>query len=125
MEKNISDTKDILKNYFDSIHKGGWESYISDDFVFINSNFDKIAHGKSAYLEAAGRFFSVTTSVEIRRLIIDGNSACAVARYQLRSPKGNKGVCDVAEILTVMNGKLNSSAIFFDTAAFQAFMAQG
>ncbi len=117
-------TKETLQKYFDAIHKGGWESYIADDFVFVNSNLDNAVKGKSAYIEGAGRFFRATTSVEIRRLIIEKNTACVVARYLVRSPKGLTGVCDVAEILTVEKGKINSSAIFFDTKALAEFNAK-
>jgi len=118
-------TKDVIQSYFSAIHKGGWESYIADEFTFLSSNLDKIARGKAAYIEGAGRFFRLTTSVEIRQLVVEGNTACAVARYQLRSPKGNTDVCDVAEILTVNVDKTDSSKIFFDTKAFQDFVAQG
>jgi ketosteroid isomerase-like protein len=118
-------TNQVIRSYFAAIHKGGWESYIAEDFVFISSNLDKIARGKSAYVEGAGRFFRVTTAVEISQLIIDGDNACAVARYQLRSPQGNTAVCDVAEILSVKNGQLKSSTIFFDTKALQDFLAKG
>jgi len=118
-------TAEIVRSYFDAIHKGGWESYIANDFTFINSNLDKGARGKAAYVEGAGRFFRLTTSVEWRQLIVDGNAACALVRYQLRSPKGTPGTCDVAEILTVKDGKIDSSKIFFDTKAFQDFVAQG
>ena len=118
-------TRDVLEKYFAAIHGGGWESYIADDFTFISSNLDKVAHGKAAYVEGAGRFFRMTTSVEVKQFILDGNAACAVARYRLRSPKGNVGVCDAAEILTVSGGKINSSKIFFDTKALQDFVSQG
>jgi ketosteroid isomerase-like protein len=117
-------TKESIQNYFAAIHQGGWEFYVADDFTFVNSNLDKVGRGKAAYIEGAGRFFRATTSVEIRRLVIEGYAACVIARYQLRSPKGNTGVCDVAEILTVKDGKINSSAIFFDTKAFQDFLNQ-
>lgn len=118
-------TKSVIEQYFKAIHGGGWEAFITDDFVFTNSNFDNVARGKAAYVEGAGRFFRATTSVAIRQLVIEGDTACALVRYQLRSPKGNTGVGDVAEILTVRGEKLSSSAIFFDTRAFDAFMAKG
>ncbi|MCL4507241.1 MAG: nuclear transport factor 2 family protein [Chloroflexi bacterium] len=118
-------TKELIEKYFAAIHTGGWETYVADDFIFISSNLDKIARGKAAYVDGAGRFFSATTSVEMRQMIIEGDKVCVLARYQLRSPKGNTGVCDVAEILTVKGAKLASSAIFFDTKAFADFTAQG
>lgn len=117
--------KEVIQRYFAAIHNGGWESYIADDFRFVNSNVDKVVHGKAAYLEGAGRFFRTTTAVAIRELIIEKDKVAVIARYQLRSPKGNSGVCDVAEILTLRGDKINSSAIFFDTKAFADFVAQG
>jgi ketosteroid isomerase-like protein len=118
-------TKETIDRYFEALHKGGWEAYVGEDFVFINSNLDKVARGKAAYLEGAGRFFKTTTGVRINRMVIDGDHVALIARYDLRSPKGATGVCDVAEFLTVKDGKLASSAIFFDTKAFAEFMAQG
>ncbi|MGH9528692.1 MAG: nuclear transport factor 2 family protein [Terriglobales bacterium] len=118
-------TKETIQKYFEAIHKGGWESYVADDFVFVNSNFDQVARSKTAYVEGARRFFRATTAAEIKQLIVEGNTACAAVRYRLRSPKGNTGVCDVAEILAVKDGKITSSSIFFDTKAFQDFMARG
>lgn len=118
-------TSELIGKYFAAIHKGGWEEYIAEDFVFVNSNLDNVARGKTAYVEGAGRFFRATTSVEIRQMIIEGENACVLARYQLRSPKDNTGVGDVAEILSVKDGKLTSSTIFFDTKAFTDFMAKG
>jgi len=47
-------TKEIVRSYFAAIHKGGWESYIADDFTFVSSNLDKVARGKAPYIEGAG-----------------------------------------------------------------------
>ena len=116
---------EIIQKYFASIHSGDWQSFIADEFSFINSNLDKVVFGKAAYIEAAGRFFRATTSVEIRDMIIDGDRAAIIARYQLRSPKGNTGLCDVVEIITVKGDKLTSSAIFFDTKTLADFMSRG
>ena len=123
MEDNMPN-QEIIENYFDAIHMGGWESYVADDIVFMNSSLDKVALGKAAYLEAAGRFFKLTTAVEIRQMLIENEKAAVIARYRVRSPKGSAGVCDVAEFLTVKKEKLVSSVIFFDTKALAEFMAQ-
>lgn len=118
-------TRETIQRYFDAIHAGGWESFIADDFVFVNSNLDRAAHGRAAYVEGAGRFFRATTKVEVKKLIVDGNDASVIARYQVRSPRGTTSLCDVAEVLSVRDGKIASNAIFFDTAAFREFMAAG
>jgi ketosteroid isomerase-like protein len=122
--ENTMSTKETILSYFNGVNrKKGWQSFIADEMVFTNSG--KQVPGKDAYVQALNRFLQVVSSVEIRELIIVGDKACAVAHYALRSPKGNTAVCDVAEVLVVKNGKITSSSIFFDTAAFNAFMAQG
>jgi ketosteroid isomerase-like protein len=117
-------TKELIETYLEAIHKGGWEDFVADNFTFINNNIDNVASGKEAYLQGAGQFFRGTTSVEVHRMLINGENVALMARYQLRSPKGREGVCDVAEFITVKDGKLTSSAIFFDTKAFIEFMTQ-
>ena len=117
-------TKELLLTYFEAIHKGGWEDLVAEDFVFVNSNLDRIGHGKAAYIDGAGRFFRNTTAVEVRSLLIEGDRAAVLARYVTRSPRGHVGVCDVAEFLATDGHKLTSSAIFFDTKALADFMAQ-
>jgi len=111
-------TKELIKKYFAAIHGGGWEEFVADDFTFVNSNLDRVAHGKKAYLEGAGRFFGFTTSVEVKQMVIDGDHIAVLARYQIKAPTGKTGVCDVAEFLTVKGDKLTASSIFFDTKAF-------
>ena len=56
---------------------------------------------------------------------MEGEKACVIVHYELMSPKGNSASSDVAEILVVKDGKIGSSTIYFDTAAFANFMAQG
>lgn len=110
-------TKDTIQNYFEAIHGGGWEDFVADEFVFINNNLDNVANGKAAYVQAGGRFFSLTTDVEIKELLVDGDQAAVLARYQIKSPTGKTGVCDVAEFIKVKDGKLTASTILFDAKA--------
>jgi ketosteroid isomerase-like protein len=56
---------------------------------------------------------------------MEGEKACVIVHYELLSPKGNRASSDVAEILRVKDGKIYSSTIYFDTVAFNNFMAQG
>jgi len=122
-EATRASTRDTIQTYFDQLYAGGWESLIADDIVFVRPS--GTTRSKAAYVEGTNRFKRVARSVEVRQLLVDGENACAVTRYTLQSPKGNTSVCDVAEILAVKDGKLSASAIFFDTAAFGEFMAQG
>lgn len=115
-------TQETLQRYFNSIHAGGWEEYVADDFTFTNNNLDNVSHGKQAYIDGAGRFFGNTTAAEIKEQLINGDKAAILARYTLRSPKGDTSYCDVAEFLTFANGKLTASTIIFDLKAFTEFM---
>lgn len=121
--ENSKSTKQTIEKYFKAIHEGGWESFIAEDFEFVTNKLEKVLHGKAAYVEDAGGFFQSTTAVDINRMLINGESAAVLARYSVRSPGGDSGVCDVAEFITVKNAKLTSSAIFFDTKPIDDFLA--
>jgi ketosteroid isomerase-like protein len=117
-------TKEIVQGYFDGIaKKNGWETFISEEMSYTLPASS--GSGKAAYVGATSRFLRVVDTAKVTRLIIEGDNACAIVRYELLSPKGNRLSADIAEILSVKNGKIASSAIFFDTAAFQDFMAKG
>jgi ketosteroid isomerase-like protein len=62
---------------------------------------------------------------QVKEMIVEGEKACVIVHYELLSPKGNHASSDVAEILRVKNGKIESSTIYFDTVAFNNFMAKG
>ncbi len=110
-------TSDIVQSYYDSLRrKIAWESFLSDDLVFMNNG--KEIQGKKNYLEATKRFFSTIQSLEIQELLIQGEKASAVIRYDVKSPKGNTFSSDVAEFFVVQEGKIEKFAIYFDTAPF-------
>jgi len=57
--------------------------------------------------------------LEVKLMIVENENACALVSYDLISPKGKNFSGDVAEIWKVKDGKLESLAIYFDTAEFQ------
>lgn len=118
------DTRQTVERYFKNLYGGDWESLLAENIVFTNNGREN-PRGKDVYVEATRRFMQVAKSVEVRQLIVDGDAACAVTHYSLVSPKGNHSVCDVAEIFVVKQGKIQSSSIFFDLAAFRDFMEKG
>ena len=116
-------TKEIIESYYDGIaQKKGWESVISEEIIFSGAGPKTV--GKTAYIEGTSRFLRAVKSSKVVTLIIEGDKACAVVRYELVSPKGKEMSSEVAEILSVRDGKIDSSSIFFDTAGFKEFMAQ-
>jgi ketosteroid isomerase-like protein len=117
-------TKETIQLYYDRLNqKKDWEAMIADNMAFTGAKTKTI--GKDAYVQATISFLQVVKSVQINNLITDGDKACAVTRYELASPKGNTASSDIAEIFVAKDGKIESSAIFFDTATFFEFMAKG
>jgi ketosteroid isomerase-like protein len=121
--KSSAEAREIVTEYFNRLYGNGWEALIADDIVFTSPS--GVTHGKAAYVGGTNRFKQVARSVEVNDLIVDGDKACAITRYQLQSPKGNRSLCDTMEVFSVRDGKIQSSRICFDTAAFGKFMAQG
>ena len=118
-------TREIVQGYFDGIaRKKGWEDFISDEMVFFGPNMGRRT-GKEEYVGATVRFLRAVDSSKVSQLIIEGENSCAIVRYELLSPKGTRLSADIAEIMTVRNGKIASSILFFDTAAFNDFMSKG
>src|SRR5262249_21272162 len=80
---------------------------------------NKRVDGKSGYLQATKRFYSMIAGVEVRDLLVDGDRACALTRYDLRPPNGGPAFqSDVAEIFSVKDGKIGALGIYFDSAPF-------
>jgi ketosteroid isomerase-like protein len=113
-------TRETIRAYFDKLqHKQGWESFLSEDVAFTSFTSPiKTAVGRAAYLEATKRFYSTIASVEVKDLLVEGDKACALTRYELQPPQGPAFRCDVAEVFRVRDGKIASFDIYFDTAPF-------
>ncbi len=116
----MANTKDVVQGYFKALkQQDGWESFLADDLAFTSfASPNKRLSGKAAYLESTKRFFSMVSSVEVRSLIVDGATACALTRYELQPPRGAGFQSDVAEIFTVRDGKIDSFGIYFDTSPY-------
>jgi ketosteroid isomerase-like protein len=118
-------TQETIKGYYDGIkQKSGWQAFVSDDIAFDGTGV-KATKGKAAFVEGNNQFLRAVTTSQVKEMIVEGEKAYAIVHYELRSPKGNSASSDVAEILVVKNGKIVSASIYFDTAAFNTFMAQG
>lgn len=114
-------TEQVLNDYLSAIHGGDWQQYIADDMKYGFNSYEQLQN-KQDYLNGAGNFFRATTGVSVKQKIIDGDKVALIARYEVRSPKGTTGTCDVAEFLTIQHGKLTTSSIFFDMKAFGELM---
>lgn len=113
-------TIDTVAAYFSHLQQNaGWDSFLADDMVFTSFAAPvKQVTGRAAYLEATKRFYSMIRRLDVRSVIVDGDQACALTRYEIQPPAGPAFETNVAEIFSVRDGKIASFDIYFDTAPF-------
>jgi ketosteroid isomerase-like protein len=114
-------TKDVVQRYFDCLKaKRGWEAFLADDMEFTSFTSPiKRVTGRGAYLEATKRFYSMIKTLEIQGpIIVDGERACVLTRYELQPPAGLVFESHVAEVFEARNDKIQSFNIYFDSAPF-------
>lgn len=114
------DTRELARTYFEAIKDGTWKEFAASDFAYQVQNSEQPLN-KEQFLQGAGRFYSLVQKVEVIQLLVEGDQAAAINRYQLLSPAGKKQSLEVSEFLRFdAEGKLASMAIFFDSAVLQA-----
>ena len=57
-------------------------------------------------------------ALEIKGILVDGEKACALTRYELQAPGRPVFESHVAEVFEVRDGKIKSLDIYFDSAPF-------
>ena len=114
-------TRDVVQTYFDQLKNGEpWSQHFADDVTFTSfTNPARSVTGKQPFLQAAQGFYGMIAGMEVRELMVDGDHACALTRYQLRPPNGSPVFSsDVAEIFTVKGEKIASFGIYFDPTPY-------
>ena len=114
-------TRATIERYYDTLrNKAEWERLFADDVTFTSfTSPSRQIKDRNAFVEGTKRFYSMIVSFELRDLIVDGDKACGLTRYELQPPTGSpRFSSDVAEIFTVKDGKITSFAIYFDTAPY-------
>jgi len=113
-------TRETIQGYFAALkEQRGWQSFLSDDLVFISFTGPvKRVTGKTEFLHATERFYSSIVSFEVREILCDKEKACALTHYELRMADNHSFTSEVAEIFAVKDGRINSFAIYFDSAPF-------
>lgn len=115
-------TREVILGYLDSVRaKRGWEAFLSDELEFINFTHPvKSMTGKQASLEGIRRFYAMIKKMEIKTIIVDGEKACALTRYELQPPVGPTFESHIAEVFEVSDGEITSFGIYFDSAPYAA-----
>ena len=113
-------TRETVQGYFDGVtRQQGWEAFLADGIAFTSFTSPvRQVTGKAEFLEATRRFYSMIASLQVKELILDGERACALTHYELQPPGKAPFGSDVAELFTVKDGKIDSFAIYFDTAPY-------
>lgn len=114
-------TRATIERYYEKLrNKSEWDSLFADDVTFTSfTSPNRRINDRSAFVEGTKRFYSMIVSFELRELIIDGDKACGLTRYELQPPNGGpRFTSDVAEIFAVTDGQITSFAIYFDTAPY-------
>lgn len=114
-------TRATIERYYEKLrNKSEWDSLFADDVTFTSfTSPNRRINDRSAFVEGTKRFYSMIVSFELRELIIDGDKACGLTRYELQPPNGGPHfTSDVAEIFAVTDGQITSFAIYFDTAPY-------
>ena len=78
-------TRDTVQAYFDSLReKGNWKSFLADEMVFTSFGSPlKHLTGRDVYVESTQRFYSMIQALEIRDVLVDGEKACVLTKYDL------------------------------------------
>jgi ketosteroid isomerase-like protein len=113
-------TRDTVQAYFNSLReKGDWKTFLADEMVFTSFGTpSKQLMGRDAYVESTKRFYSMIDALEIRDILVDGDKACVLTKYDLQPPGRPIFESNVAEIFVVRDGKITSLRIYFDSAPF-------
>lgn len=114
-------TEELLEIYYKGFaKKKDWDSVIADDFRFTGGDMvnPNTTTTKAGYIEVGKRFSQLFTSMRVKEMIVDGESACVIGNYDYVFPNGKSINGDVAEIWKAKDGKLSSLTIFFDTLTF-------
>ena len=114
-------TRATIERYYEALRsKSAWDSLFAADVTFTSfTSPSRQINDRTAFVEGTKRFYSMIVSFELRELIIDGDKACGLTRYELQAPNGGpRFSSDVAEIFAVKDGKITSFGIYFDTAPY-------
>ena len=113
-------TKSVIECYLEALRKGKeWSDFFRDDMTFASHVVPvKRVEGRAAFLESTRRFYSMIAGLEVIALIAEEDRACALTRYKLQIPQGPSFGSEVAEIFKVVDGKIASLEIYFDSSPF-------
>ena len=113
-------TKSVIERYLEAVSKKtDWSDFFREDMTFT-SHVVPVKHvqGRAAFLESTKRFYSMIAGLELIGLLVEADRACALTRYKLQIPQKSAFASEVAEIFKVVDEKIASFDIYFDSSPF-------
>jgi len=77
-------TEEFLEIYYKGLaQKSNWETGLSDDFKFIRGEMPKPTPviGKAAYIGVINRFSDLFTTMRVKKMVVDYDTACLTGNY--------------------------------------------
>lgn len=115
----------IFEQYLDPFTSGdvdGAAGLLDESFTFHGPMVQ--ADNKADFLAGTEGLLPIVRGYQMHRAFTDGDEVCAVYDLNVATSAGTGSVA-MAEWAVVRDGKLVSSRMLFDTAAFAALMPQG
>jgi predicted SnoaL-like aldol condensation-catalyzing enzyme len=113
---------DVFRAYLERFTGGdveGAAELLADDFTFRGPMVQ--TDSKAEFLASTTPVAAVARGVKIHHAWADGDDVCMIYDFEIETPAGAGSVL-MAEWAVIRDGKLVSSRLVFDTAAFMALM---
>ncbi len=118
--------KEVIQDFYTSLAEktDAWQKNLAEDVVFSDASKKLHAEGRNAFIQSFLPFLRSVEKVQMKQLIVEDTSACAVVSYDYVSPKGGKLHQDDAEVWEVVDGQIAALTIYFDITEFRNFMGR-
>ncbi|NQX80637.1 MAG: nuclear transport factor 2 family protein [Flavobacteriaceae bacterium] len=117
-------TKITVENFFEAMYaKKGWEELVTEEVLF-EGPFTPLMKGKESFMQITNQFLGNMYKAKVRNMIVQDDTACVLASYQLGHPDMAILDLDACEIIKVKDGKVDSMEIYFDSQKLASFMSK-
>lgn len=117
-----SSPADVVNAFLTAFSSGDLDTaygLVADDFVFRGPMLQ--SDGKQAFVDGSQGLAPIVRGHRMLRQFVDGDDVCSIYEFHVETP-GGAGSVTMCEWNTVRDGRLASTRLVFDTAAFSALM---
>jgi len=120
----MTSTGTVVEGFFEAMYtQNGWQELITDEITF-EGPLGGLVTGKEAFIGITTQFLQGAHKASVRNMIVEGDSACVLTKYQIGHPDKALLDLDACEIVKVKEGKVDSMEVYFDSKKVAAFHAQ-